>query len=113
MALTIARLFAPTVLPIAVAVIYTVPASPASSVLKNGRLRLVNTSGAAVTVSLYADAAANASGPANCFLSAQSIAAGGYLDVDIPTMTAGDTLRAAASAATSITCHEMAGVIYS
>lgn len=113
MALTISRLFAPTVLPAVVGVLFSMPTTPASSVLKNGRMRLVNTSGAAVTVTLYADASANPSAAGNCFLSAQSIAAGAYLDVDIPTMVAGDTLRGLASAGSSITVHEVGGVIYS
>lgn len=113
MALTIAQLFTPTVLPNAVAVLYTVPASPSSTVLKNGRVRLTNTTAGPVTVTLYADAAAQASGAGNCFLNAVSIAANGYLDVDLPTMKAGDTLRGLASVATSITMHELGGVLYS
>lgn len=113
MALTVSQLFAPVQLPNAAAVLYTMPASPASSVLKNGRVRLTNTSGAAVPVTLYADAAGNASGAANCCLSAVSIAAGGYLDVDIPTMKAGDTLRGFAGMASVVTMHELGGIIYS
>lgn len=113
MALTIVQLFAPTVLATSSGVLYTVPSSPASNVLKNARIRLTNTSGAAVTASLHADAAATPSGAGNCFLSATSIAAGASLEVDLPTLKAGDTLRGQAGAATSITAHEMGGVLYS
>ena len=112
-ALTIAQLFAPTVLPAAVAVLYTMPTTPASSVLKNGRARLTNTTAGPITVTMYADASGNASAAGNCFLNAVSIAANGYLDVDLPTMKAGDTLRGFASAAASITMHELGGVLYS
>lgn len=113
MAITIAQLFTPVQLPNAVGVLYTMPTLPASSVLKNARLRLTNTTGGPVAATLYADVAATASGAANCFLSAVSIAAGASLDVDIPTLKAGDTLRGLAAAANSITAHEMGGVLYS
>lgn len=113
MALTITKLFAPFQLPNAVAAFYTLPASPATNVLKNGRLRLTNTTAGAVTATLHADAAANPSAAGNAFLSAVSIAANSSIEVDIPTMQAGDTLRGVASAAASITVHEMGGIIQS
>ena len=113
MALTIAQLFAPVQLPASAAVLFTMPTSPSTSVLKNGRVRLTNTSGSAVPVTLYAAASGTASGVANCCLSAVSIAANGYLDVDIPTMTAGDTLRGFAGTGSVITMHELGGVLYS
>jgi len=113
MALTFSQLFPPAQLPNAVAVLFTMPTSPATTVLKNGRVRLTNTTGGAVSVTLYADASATASSAANCCLNAVSIAANGYLDVDLPTLKAGDTLRGLASAATSITIHEMGGVLFS
>jgi hypothetical protein len=113
MALTISQLFTPVQLPASAAVLYTVPATPGTTVLKNGRVRLTNTTAGAVTATLYADAAASVSAAGNCFLSAVSIAAGASLDVDLPTMRAGDTLRGFAGSATSITMHEMAGILYS
>lgn len=113
MALSISQLFAPIQLPAAAAVLYVMPTDPVTSVLKNGRVRLTNTTGAAVSVTLYADASATASSAANCCLNAVSIAANGYLDIDLPTMRAGDTLRGFASAATSITMHEIGGTLFS
>lgn len=110
MALTISQLFIPVQLPNAVAVLFTMPAS---GVLKNGRVRLTNTSAAAVPVTLYAAPTATASAAANCCLSAKSIAANDYLDVDIPTLTGGDTLRGFAGTAAVITLHEMGGIVYS
>lgn len=112
-ALTIAQLFAPVQLPAAVAAFYSMPTTPTSSVLKNARMRLTNTTGAAVAATLYMDASATASSAANCFLSAVSIPANSSIEVDIPTMKVGDTLRGFASAATSITAHEMGGVLFS
>jgi hypothetical protein len=56
MALTITQLFTPIQLPAAAAVLFTMPdaTSQPSAVLKNGRVRLTNTSNAAVPVTLYA-----------------------------------------------------------
>ncbi|WP_323141281.1 hypothetical protein [Massilia phyllosphaerae] len=116
MALTILQLFSPTQLPTAVAVLYAMPdaASQPTAVLKNGRIRLSNASStAAVPVTLYAAPAATASGPSNCCFPSQSIAPNSYLDVDIPTLKAGDTLRAVAGTANMVTAHEMGGVLYS
>lgn len=113
MALTVSQLFTPLQLAAAVAVLYSMPTTPATSVLKNGRVRLTNTSGVAVPVTLYAAAAATASGVANCCLNAVSIAANSYLDIDIPTLLAGDTLRGFAGTAAVITMHELGGILYS
>ena len=113
MALTISQLFTPVQLPNAAAVLFTMPTAPASTVLKNGRARLTNTSGGAVAVTLYSDVAATASSAANCCLSAVSVGANGYLDIDLPTMKAGDTLRGFAGTANVITMHELGGVLYS
>lgn len=113
MALSVVQLFAPVQLAAAAAVLYTMPTAPTSSVLKNGRVRLTNTSGVAVPVTLYAAPAATPSGVSNCCLSTVSIAANGYLDVDIPTLAAGDTLRGFAGTANVITMHELGGILYS
>ena len=113
MALTITQLFAPQQLAASAAVLFSMPTTPTTTVLKNGRARLTNTSGSAVPVTLYAAAAATASSAANCCLSAVSIAANGYLDIDLPTMGAGDTLRGFAGTASVITMHELGGILYS
>lgn len=115
MALTISQLFAPIQLPAATAVLFTMPDATAqpNAVLKNGRVRLTNTSNAAAPVTLYAAASATASSAANCCLSTQSIPANSYMDVDIPTLKAGDTLRGMAGTASVVTMHEMGGVLYS
>ncbi len=111
MAMTFTQLFTPVQLPNAVGVLYT--QSVTGGVLKNGRVRLCNTSASPVPVTLYADVAANASSAANCFLSAKSIAANDYIDIDIPTLKAGDTLRGFAGTASVITMHELGGIIWS
>lgn len=113
MTTTISQLFTPTQLPAAAAVLYTVPAAPATTILRNGRVRLTNTTGAAQAVTLHVDAAASATGAGNCFLSAVSLAANASVEVDVPVLKAGDTLRGFASAAASVTLHLMDGVLIS
>jgi hypothetical protein len=113
MALSIVQLFQPTVLGTASAVIFSMPTLPATSTLKNARMRLTNTTAGAVTATLYEAPSATASAASNCFLSAVSIPANSSIEVDVPTMAAGDTLRGLAGAAASITVHEMGGVVYS
>lgn len=111
--LTIQQLFTPVVLGTSSGVIFSMPTNPATSTLKNARMRLTNTTGATASVTLYVAPSATASAPANCFMSARSVAANDSIEVDIPTMAAGDTLRGLSGTAASITCHEMGGVIYS
>ena len=91
----------------------TVPSSPLTTLLRGGRIRLVNTTGAAVTATLYAVPSAGTAAAGNAFVSAKSIAANDYLDVDVPIMPAGATLQALASSATSITAHMVGGGLYS
>jgi hypothetical protein len=114
-ALTFQKLFAPVALANAVGIIFTCPAFPSSACVKNGRVRFTNTTGGAVTVTAYTTTAAapgNVPGPSNCFLNAVSIPANGYLDTNLPTLGAGDSFQAFASAAASITVSEIGGVIF-
>jgi hypothetical protein len=110
MTISVSKLFQPTVLSVAGETLFTMPTTPASSVLKNARMSVCNTSASARTVSFYTSAAATA---ASCFVSARSIAAGETVYIDIPTMAPGDVLVGKADAAASITVHEAGGILYS
>lgn len=111
MAVTLSKLFGPVQLGgSSAAVLYT---NSTGGVIKNLRVRLTNTSGSAVAVTLYADVAATSSSAANCCLSAESIAANDHLDLDIPTLANGDTLRGFAGTGSVITMHELGGAIVS
>lgn len=112
MSISYSNFFAPTVLTTSAATLATVPASPAATLLRGGRVRLVNTSVGAVTATLYAVPSGGSAGVGNAFLSAKSIAAGDFLDVDVPIMPAGSTLQGLASAGTSITAHMLAGSLF-
>ncbi len=110
MALTNKVLWNPFLLPNASAVFFTMP-TDATAVMKNGRLRLSNTSGAPATVTLNCDAAGNATGTGNQFVPTVSMAANSTMDVDIPTMGPGWTLRGVSSVAGAISCVETGGTI--
>ena len=113
MALTYVRLFAPQFLAAGAPQIYQVPASPASTLLRNGRVRMVNTlTTGAVAVSLFA-ANGTSSGAATTLVSAQGIAPNTAMEVDLPLMSAGDTLYAGATSASAVTILSMNGVLQS
>lgn len=113
MSITYSSFFAPTVLGAAAATLYTVPATPTTNLLRGGRMRLTNTTGSAVTATLYAVPFSGTAGVGNAFVSAKSIAANDYLDVDVPIMPASAFIQGLAGAATSITAHMISGGLYS
>lgn len=113
MSTSYSNFFAPTVLTTSAATLYTVPASPTSSLLRGGRLRFTNTTAGAVTVTAHAIPAAGSAADGNAFVKGKSIAANDYLDVDVPIMPAGAFIQALASAGTSITTHMLSGSVFS
>lgn len=111
MALSVTLLFEPLQLPSSVGVIWSGFSSPATAVLKNGMVRLTNTTGGIVSATLYVGPGSGAVA-ADCFLSAVPISANASIDVPLPTMKPGFTFRGFASAANSITIHESGGYIH-
>lgn len=110
MTVSIVKLFPTAVLSTTAETLFTMPANPASSVLKNGRLCVTNNDTAARTVSLYTAAAATA---ASCFVAARSLQAGETAYIDVPTLGVGDLIVGKASAGAVVTVHEAGGVLYS
>ena len=113
MAISYMQFMGPTVLGTAVATLFTVPALPASTLLRGGRMRLTNTSTVAATASLYAVPLNGAAGSSNSFINNKSIAPNDYLDIDIPLMGPGGSVQASAGAVTSITAHMVSGSLFS
>jgi hypothetical protein len=113
MTISYSQFMAPTVLGVAAATLFTVPATPASTLLRGGRMRLVNTTAGAVTATLYAVPLAGSAAAGNAFVSGKSIAANDYLDVDVPLMGPGGFVQGLAGAATSITAHMISGSLFS
>lgn len=113
MALTYIKFFEPVQLGATVSTLYTVPSSPSTTLVRNGRIRLTNTTAGAVTATIYAVPAAGSEADSNAIIKAYSIAANSYLDIDLPVMKAGDILKGLAGAATSITAHMIEGLLWS
>lgn len=113
MTISYTNFMAPTVLGLAAATLVTVPSTPASTLLRGGRIRLTNTTGSAVSVTLYSVPSGGSAGVGNAFLSAKSVAASDYLDVDVPIMPAGSLIQGLAGTATAITAHMLSGSYFS
>lgn len=114
MAIDILHLFNPNQVDNAAAeTLYTVPSTPTSIRLIGMRVRFCNTTAGAVTISVWAVPSGGSAADTNASLKGYSIAANDYIDVDIPTMEAGDFLQAQAGAATSITASCLAGALFS
>lgn len=111
MSITYQRFFAPQQIPATDTVIYTVPSMPTQTVLKSMRVRLANTTASAASVTMYAAVGAATGAAANTFLPGVSIGANDYLDVDVPDMAAGDTLRALGGTANAITITQLDGYL--
>lgn len=111
LALTISRLFAPTVLGTSTGTLFTTPSTPSSTVLINGRVRFTNTSSSTVAVTAYAVPSGGAAAAGNCFCNAETIAANNHADYDIPQLAAGDFLQAFAGAGTAVTATALAGTL--
>ena len=93
--------------------LYTVPATPTAIILRNGRIRFSNPTAGAVTIKAWAVPSGGAAADTNCFLPTASIAAAGYLDVDVPVLAAGGFIQAQAGAAASISALCLDGFLQS
>lgn len=114
MALTYTKLFEPNQVDnVALETLFTVPTTPSTSLLRNGRIRFVNTTVGAVTITCHAVPVAGTASDTNALLKAVSVNANSYVDVDLPVMKAGDFVQAQAGAATSISAHMIDGVLFS
>ena len=113
MTISYSNFFAPTVLGTSAGTLATIPAQPTTTLLRGGRIRLTNTTGGAVTATLYAVPDAGSPAAGNAFVSGKSVAANDFLDVDVPIMPAGSTIQGLAGAAASITAHMISGSLFS
>lgn len=114
MALSFQQLFAPRQVNNAAAdTLFTLPTTPGSTVLRNGRIRFVNTTGAFVTIKAWAVPSGGTPSDANLMLPVTSIATNGYVDVDVPMLSAGGFVAAQAGAAASVTAQFLDGFLQS
>ena len=93
-------------------VLISVPSLPVSQLLINGRVRFINHTAGAVTITAWAVPSGGSPGNGNIALPVTSIGANSYLDVDVPQIGAGGTFEAQAGAAASITAQPLDGAYY-
>lgn len=110
--ITITKLFEPVQLATSASAIFTMPAAPTTQVTKNMQVKVTNTTSGSVTVTLYAVPASGTESDANAFAKDEAIPAKSSVTFNVPTLKAGDVLKALASAATSLTIHEAGGNLY-
>ena len=113
MAISYIQFMPATVLTTVVSTLFTLPTLPASTLLRGGRIRLTNTTGTAVTATLYAVPLAGTAAAGNVFYPGKSIPANDFIDVDMPLIGPGGFVQALAGAATSITAHMISGSLFS
>lgn len=113
MTISYVKLFQPTLLTTSDATIYTVPTVPATSLLRNARVRLTNFTTTATTGRVHAVPNGGSIGTTNAFFYEVTIPANDYVDVDVPIMAAGDTIQARAGTASSVNIQATAGGLFS
>lgn len=113
MALTFKKLFQPQLLSNVAGTIYTVDSAPATTLLRNGRVRVTNTDSVAHAVTLNAVPVAGSSSATNKFLPGTTVGPNTYIDVDIPQMSAGDFISGSADLANVVNVQAIDGYLQS
>lgn len=109
MAMEYKKLFEPVLLTSSPAAILAVSATPATRILKGGIIRITNTSGSAVQVTL----SAGANSATNNFFPGKTVPANDYIDVQMPQLKAGDTVQGFADTPSVVNVQAIAGAYYS
>lgn len=112
MSISYTSFFVPTLLPITVTTLFTVP-SGVSSLLRGGRIRCTNTTVLAASVTLHNVPLGGSASTTNMFCNAKSIAANDYLDIDIPLMPAGSFVQALSGTASAVNVQMLSGSYFS
>jgi len=113
MALSFTKLFQPALLGNAAATVYTMPATPATTLLRNGRVLLTNIDTVAHAVTLYAVPSGGSASTTNEFLPAVSVPANGTLPVDVPQLAISDFIQGFADTANKVNIQALDGVLQS
>lgn len=110
MAVEYTVLFDPAALTTSAVTYYTVPTGRK---LVGARIRLSNVTAGAVTATVHAVPSGGSAADSNAQIKGYSIGANDYVDLDIGTLEAGDTIQALAGAGTSITISAIDGRLFS
>lgn len=105
-------LFNSTMLGAALSTIYTLAASPSTSILQDLQVKLTNVSAATRTVTLYAVPSGGSVAPATAVAFELSIPPYDYIILPVERLGAGGTLQGFASAADSINIQPIGGKIH-
>jgi len=112
MTIAFSKLFEPNMVDnAAVETIYTVPATPTTSLLRNGVIRFSNITAVSVTITAYAVPLSGSASTTNMSLPTVSVPAYSFIDWAVPTLKAGDFVQAQAGAATSINAQFIDGFL--
>ena len=107
MALTYGKQFASQELSDSASALFTLD----SGNIRNMTILLVNDTGSAVTVTGHVVPSGGSVANSNIFMDATSLAASERLEVNIPQISSGDSLQMFASAASSITAHDLDSLV--
>jgi hypothetical protein len=113
MAVQTTNLFSPALLGGSAATFYTVPGTPSTVVLYQGRVRLTNTDSVSHAVTMYAIPFGSSASITTECLSAYPIAANGYLDLALPMLGASGFYQAFADTGAKVSVTPLAGVLLS
>ena len=114
MTISYLQFFEPIVLTTSDQTIYTVPATPTTNILRGGRVRFANSSASAVQITAYAvPVGSTPSAPGNVFAPNLSVPSYGFIDVDVPLMSAGDSIQALSGVGSAITMSAINGALFS
>jgi hypothetical protein len=94
-------------------VIFSAQSLPTASILRNGRVRFLNSTLAAVTIKAWVVPPLAAVADFNLCLPETSLAGNAFLDFDLPTLGAGESFVAQAGVPLSITIQSLDGVLQS
>jgi hypothetical protein len=112
MTVQVIQMFTPTQLSTAAVTLYTFSAGGTGAVLSRGRIRFVNNSASATTVTAYDIPSGGSASATTTFCPAKQIVAGDTLDVDVPVIALGGTIQALSPAGTAVVAHALDGVIF-
>jgi len=114
MTISYLQLFEPVVLTTSDQILYTVPLTPTTNLLRGGRIRFSNSNGSAVQISAYSvPASATPESPGNVFAPNISVPSNGFIDVDVPLLGPGDSIQAVAGLSNAITVSAINGALFS
>jgi hypothetical protein len=91
--------------------LFTVDSLPATSILRNGRIKFVNTTLSIQTIKLWAVPGSSAAADSNLLSFNTPISPNSYVEIDLPILKAGDFVQALSSTALTITAHCLDGFL--